>query len=197
MRTGGRSALAVVGAVAFGLVAGWLHGNQGGLRAELGNVSAPWLFVAIIPAWWARSAVRGAAIGTATTLLALLGFYVALTGAMLGHLGNTHGVLASFELVLRSNRIWFVAGIISGPVCGALAGHLGARARSAWLGVLIGALMLGEVAVTAAVTNLRLPIIQVGWAGPDLRVAIPEAVLGLLTVGLVAAVGFRADPERG
>ncbi|HWU32806.1 MAG TPA: DUF6518 family protein, partial [Marmoricola sp.] len=79
---------ALLGALAFGVAAGWLHGNEGGLRAALANVVAPWLFVAIIPAWWAGSAIRGAILGTVATMVALLGYYLALTAAMFGHLGN-------------------------------------------------------------------------------------------------------------
>lgn len=173
--------------MAFGLVAGWLHGNDGGLRASIGNVSAPWLFVAIIPAWWAGSSARGALLGATTTLVALVGFYIGLTATMYGHLGTTHGLISSFSLVLSANRIWFAAGLLSGPLGGALAGYLGARRRPAWLGVLLGALMVGEVALVAVLQNLTLPIVRIGWGAWDPRVYLPEARLGALTIAVVVA----------
>lgn len=185
MRPRGRWAVAAGGVLAFGLVAGWLHGDDGGLRASIGNVSAPWLFIAIIPAWWSGSSARGALLGAATTLVALVGFYVGLTATMYGHLGTAHGLIPSFSLVLSANRIWFAAGLISGPLGGALAGYLGTRHRPTWLGVMLGALMVGEVVLVAVLQNLTLPIVRIGWGASDPRVYVPEALLGALTIGVV------------
>jgi len=182
-----------VGALTFGLLAGWLHGNNGGLRGSIGNVSAPWLFVAIVPAWWAGSAMRGALQGTLTTFVALLGFYISLTASMYGHLGNIHGLLPSFERVINTNLIWFAAGLISGPVCGALAAIMGARLQQTWLGITIGALMVGEVIVVAAIQNVTLPIVHVGWAANDARVSSTEVLLGVLVIALATVRRYRVQ----
>jgi hypothetical protein len=61
-------------AALFGVAAGLFKGNEIGLRAEIGNLSAPWLLVAFLPALSAGSVARGGATGLASTLLALLGF---------------------------------------------------------------------------------------------------------------------------
>jgi hypothetical protein len=184
--------LAIGGALAFGLVAGLVHGNDGGIRAAFGNLSAPWLVVALIPGWYSGSALRGAVLGTAATLVALVGFYVALTATMFGHLGEVHGVLTSFTFVLTANRIWFAAGLLSGPVCGAVAGLLGRRFSGRWLAAAVGALMLAEIAVVTGVQGLEVPILHLRWGGgSDLRGYALEAALGLLVLASLAARRLR------
>ena len=178
--------------MAFGLLAGMLHGNHGGLPAALGNLSAPWLFVALVPSWWSGSAVRGMVMGTATTLVALIGFYVSLTAMMYGHLGGIHGLVQSFDFVISANRVWFAAGLMSGPVCGAVAGLLGARISTAWLVAALGALMVGEVGVVTRLQGVELPILNLRWGASDLRGYELETVLGLLVLAALAARKLRA-----
>lgn len=177
-----RTALVITGAAAFGLLAGLIHGNDGGLRATIGNLSTPWLLVALVPAWWARSAVRGALIGGVTTLVALVGFYVGLTMTMYGHLGEIHGPLHSLGYVLAANRIWLAAGFVSGPVCGVLAAVLGARRGPHWLLAVSGVLMMAELAAVALVQGAELPVIHAGWGVSDWRGYQAEAALGLLAM---------------
>jgi hypothetical protein len=188
----GRFVLVIAGALAFGIVAGLVHGNDGGLRAEFGNLSAPWLFVALVPAWFSGSALRGMAFGTAATLVALVGFYVGLTAMMYGHLGAIHGLGASFAFVLRANQVWFAAGLISGPVCGAIAGLLGTRLATTWLAVALGSLMVGEIAVVTGVQGVEVPGLHLRWGGSsDLRGYWIEAALGLLVLASLAARRLR------
>jgi hypothetical protein len=188
----GRFLLAIAGALAFGLAAGLVHGNVGGLRAALGNLSAPWLIVALIPGWFSGSALRGTAFGTMATLVALVGFYITLTATMYGHLGAIHGLAASFAFVLSANRVWFAAGSISGPVCGTIAGFLGTRHAPTWLGVTLGALMVGEIAVVTGVQGLEVPGLHMRWGGAsDLRGYWLEAALGLLMLAAMAARRLR------
>lgn len=187
----GGSLLVIAGAMAFGLVAGLVHGNNGGLRAAFGNLSAPWLIVALIAGWFSGSALRGAALGTAATLVALVGFYITLTATMYGHLGAIHGLVASFTFVLTANRVWFAAGLMSGPVCGTIAGFLGSRLPRTWLVVVIGALMVGEIAVVTGLQGLEVPILHIRWAGSDLRGYEFEAALGLLLLASLAARRLR------
>lgn len=185
MSTYRRVVIAIGGTLLFGMLAGWLHGNEGGLRAALANVIAPWLFVAIIPAWWAGSTIRGAVLGTATTMAALLGYYLALTAEMFGHLGNTHGFTHSLTVVVLANKIWFIAGLMSGPVCGAIAGYFGARLEYTWLALGLGLLMIGEAAAVFAMHNGFVPVLGARWGASDPRAYLPEVMLGLLA--LVAA----------
>ena len=56
--------------------------------------------------------------------------------------------------------------------------------------------MVGEVIVISTLRHARIPVLQIGWAEADPRVAVPEAVLGLLTVAVVAAIGFRPRAQR-
>lgn len=188
----GRFFLTIAGALAFGIVAGMVHGNDGGLRAEFGNLSAPWLIVALVPGWFSGSALRGMAFGATSTLVALAGFYVGLTATMYGHLGAIHGLVASFVLVLRANQVWFAAGLISGPVCGGAAGLLATRVAATWLAVVLGFLMVGEVAVVAGVQGLQVPGIRLRWGGAtDLRGYWCEAALGLVILASLAARRLR------
>ena len=188
MRVPSRFLLSVAGALVFGLLAGLVHGDQGGLRAAFGNLSAPWLLVALVPAWWVGSAVRGAVLGTTATIVALVGFYIGFTATMYGHLGEIHGVVHSFEGVLQANQIWFTAGLMSGPVCGAISGFLGARLGTDWLAAALGVLLVGEIVVIRAVQSLELPLLHVRWGVSDWRGYEVELTLGLL---LLAALLVR------
>jgi hypothetical protein len=188
----GRFLLSVAGALVFGLLVGLVHGNHGGLRAAFGNLSAPWLFVALVPAWWAGSAVRGALLGTSATLVALAGFYASLTATMYGHLGETHGVVQSFVFVLEANRIWFAAGLMSGPVCGTVSGFFGARLRTAWLAAVLGVLLIGEIVVVRGLQGVELPPLHLRWTAADWRAYEIEATLGLLLLAGLLARRLRA-----
>jgi hypothetical protein len=184
----GRVVRILAGAALFGVVAGLVHGNAGGLRSSVGNLSAPWLAVPLVAAWWSGSVVRGAVIGWAATMTALAGFYVGLTATMVGHLGAAHGPLASYGVVLLANRIWFVAGLASGPLCGAFAGRAGGRLRADWLLLTIGSLMVGEILVVSGLGSRRIPVLGLRWSDSDLRGYAVEAALGVL---LVAATVLR------
>ena len=187
MRTRFMGSLAA--ALVFGFVAGLVHGNDGGLRAAFGNLSAPWLFVALVPGWWAGSPIRGAVLGSSATFVALLGFYVGLTVAMYGHLGETRGIVQSFEFVLEANRIWFAAGLISGPVCGAASGYFAGRLRTAWLVAALGTLLTGEILVVLGLQSVELPVVRVQWGASDWRAYEVEATLGLLVLAALITRG--------
>jgi hypothetical protein len=189
-----RRLIVLVAAIAFGLLAGAVHGNDGGLRGALGNLSAPWLLVAIIPAWRSRSWKRGAVLGLVATLAALLGFYVAMTLEMTGHLGNVDGnFFHLLRYVVTANRVWFAAGLISGPTCGAVSGALGARRNALWLGLVIGALMIGELVLMKLIAYLPLPLLgtHAGWANGDWRAYYLQGVAGLL-VASTSALAWKS-----
>ena len=46
-------------AAAFGVAVGLFKGNDTGLRGGIGNLSAPWLLVALLPALHCRSLMPG------------------------------------------------------------------------------------------------------------------------------------------
>ena len=104
---------ALLAAAAFGVLAGALKGNDSGVRGELGNLSAPWLLVAALPALRCRTALRGAAVGLLSTVVALVGFYAALTIVLAGHLGGG-GYFRELIVETEANRIYFLAGLVTG-----------------------------------------------------------------------------------
>lgn len=174
-------------ALAVGAALGLVHGNGGMLRTEIGNLSAPWLLIALVPAWWAGSWWRGALVGLAATMLALLGFYVAMTVVLHGHFGGASGWPAELRYDVRVNRIWFEAGLLSGPVLGTVGGALGPARR--WrLAILAGALMLGELLVMRLVAGVRLPVAAMSFAVERWTAYDGQAVIGLLLLlgGLAA-----------
>lgn len=188
-----RLLIILVSAAGFGLLAGVVHGNDGGLRGALGNLSTPWLLVAIVPAWRAGSWQRGAVLGLAATVAALLGFYVAMTVEMTGHLGNVDGdFLHLLRYVMTANRIWFAAGLVSGPVCGAVSAALGSRRSVWWLGVVVGGLMIGELVLMGLIAHLPLPLLgtHAGWAMADWRAYYLQGLVGLL-VASASALAWR------
>lgn len=191
----------LIAATVFGLVAGWIHGDQGGLRGGLGNLSAPWLLVAIVPSWWSGSWGRGVLVGLAATLAGLFGYYVAMTLGMRGHLGSIDGdFLHLLRYVMTANRIWFAAGVVSGPVCGAVSGAVGARCRAWWLGIAAGALMIGEVVVVRLVENVHWSVpllgVRLGWATDAWGAYQIQALAGLLVAVVSGLVWARFDGQH-
>jgi hypothetical protein len=186
----------VLAAIAFGVVAGVVKGDSAGLRSDIGNVSAPWLLVGLIPAAWSRSVGRGIAMGTVCSLAALLGFYATLTVVLSGHLGGG-GYLSELRVELDANRIYLLAGVGSGPLCGAWGARL-ARSRRAWLWLAAGALLIGEVIAVAALNGRQLmpAPLYFSWTVSDWPVYIAEGVAGL-TVAAAAAWSLRARATRG
>src|SRR5689334_21501905 len=72
-----RRLLTVLGAaLLFGVLAALVKGHHDGVRDTIGNLSTPWLLVALAAGLHARSLPRGALLGLAATLTALFGFYV-------------------------------------------------------------------------------------------------------------------------
>lgn len=186
-----RAVLVGLAALAFGLFAGWCHGNDGGLGAAFANLIAPWLLVAAIPAWWARSPISGALIGLMSTMLALVGFYLGLTAEMYGHLGNVHGLLASLRTVNAANKIWYEAGLVSGPLCGLLAALLRRRMGAAWLWGWIGFALLSEFVIAAGMH-------EAVWVGGSFVFVdgLPHLVELIVALGLFAFAGVRLRREH-
>jgi hypothetical protein len=175
-------------AAAFGVAAGLFKGNDAGLRGGIGNLSAPWLLVALFPALHCRSVMRGALLGLASTLVALAGFYAALTAVLAGQLGGG-GHLTELFVEVGANRIYFLGGIVTGPILGAIGAWIGRhRPDSLWL--VVGALVAGEILVVALVRGhqLFLAPFYFSWGVTDWTPYIGESIVG---IAIVLAALFR------
>jgi hypothetical protein len=177
----------VLMAAAFGMLAGVLKGNDTGLRGELGNLSAPWLLVAAVPALRCGTLLRGARVGLVSTVVALAGFYASLTLVLAGHLGSG-GYLREFLVEAEANRIYFLAGLVTGPLFGAIGAALGRR-QSGVVGFAVGGLFAGEVIGVALLQGRQLapPPLYFRWGVDDWTPYVAEALLGLAII-IVAAI---------
>ena len=166
-------------AALFGVAAGLFKGNDAGLRGGIGNLSAPWLLVALFPAMHCRSVMRGALLGLASTLVALAGFYATLTAVLAGQLGGG-GHLSQLLVEVGANRIYFLGGIVTGPILGALGAWIGRhRPESLWL--VVGALVAGEILVVALVHGhqLLLAPFYFRWGVTDWTPYVGESIVGI------------------
>ena len=186
-------------AIAFGLAAAWVKGQDtdgrtglAPLRAAFGNLSAPWL---ALPFWAGTGRRRWAApaVGLAATVAALLAFYT-LTGLVVELDGRSFP--ADVPLWLSANRAYVEAGLITGPLLGAVGGVWGRRCRPL---VLAGLLLVAEPLallglgllrpLTAALSGLGTLRLLPGWGlGADagavrLSAYAAEVVAGLLLLG--------------
>lgn len=177
-------------AAAVGLLLGFAKGDSAGLRGGFGNLSAPWLLIGLAAGFAAATLRRSAAAGLLVTVTALLGFYVALTVVLGGHLGGG-GFPHELAKEFGANRIWFPFAVVSGPLMGVLGGLL--RRRPGGVPVAVGALLAMEVLVVAAVRGHQLLPRPIGfsWGVSDWRPYLIECALGvaLLAGGLLK----RAD----
>ena len=157
-----RAVTALLLAATFGAAAGLFKGVDPGLRAEVGNLSAPWLLVAFLPALRCRTTMRGALTGLLSTLVALTAFYAVLAVLLAGHLGGG-GYASGYLVEADANRIYFIAGIVTGPLLGAAGAWIGGHHRAA----------------TWMVVRLTPPPLYFEWGVDDWRPYIAESALGL------------------
>ena len=201
----------LVGAFAFGVVAALLKGQSGDgralvsqVRSELGNLSAPWVLIAWVAGTRTDRIWRGALLGLAATLVALVGFYV--VSGIVEEMGND--VVSSSLRWISANRVYFEAGIVSGPVFGAF-GAWWARRRSPSALVVVGLLLLGEplvLWVTGAVfpngvlsplTGLPLVVrIVPGFGLGDAGAASIAVHVAEVVAGAAAVVAGLRRPAR-
>jgi hypothetical protein len=145
-----RFARIVVLAFVFGIVAGILAGQSGDgvglasrVRSVLGGLSAPWVLLAWVAGARTSRVVVGAVLGVGTTIVALVGFYV-VSGIVEPMGGRT--LVQDVGSWIAANRVWFEAGVVSGPIFGALGGWW--RRRGSPPAILVaGALLAGEPVV--------------------------------------------------
>lgn len=191
-----RTLILLLAAVGFGVAVGAIKGDSAGIRGDIGNLSAPWLLVALLPASGSRSLSRGALMGVVCSLAALLGFYATLTMVLSGHLGGG-GYLRELGVELRANRVYLLAGLVSGPVFGVVGAWLG-RHRSAWRWLLAGLLLAGEVVAVAALNGARLvpAPLYFSWGVSAWAPYVGEAALGV-AIALAAAWSLWPRASRG
>jgi hypothetical protein len=203
--------VAVAGSAVLGAALA-LATDQGGdarttlsrLRNAVGSLSTPWILIAFLAGTLCLRIAAGTLLGLATTISALCGWYLCAT--LVEDLGG-HGFLGDLRLEFAANRIYFLAGLVSGPVFGAL-GSWWRRSRTLPSTAVAGALLMGEPLVMAGLTALhasgvlhygsRLPSVAgvvANTAVPDIPVAL--VLVGEFLVGLATVlVAVRASATR-
>ena len=183
----------LIGAFAFGVAAAAIKGPNGGtgavaeLRTTLGNVSAPWLLIGFVAGARTPRLLRGAILGLAATMLALVGFY--LLNAVFVELG-AHTFAGNLGRELLANRVYLEAGVVSGPIFGLL-GAWSRRSRSVRTSIVAGVLLVAEPVVLGVSGLIPLDV-------PSMGVYVAEAVCGLaiLTLAVLRGTGMaEADTE--
>jgi hypothetical protein len=105
MPPGGRVALMLLGAFAFGALAAWIKGSGGAgpeaeIRTAIGNLSTPWILVGFVAGIVFTRPRSGALAGLVATMVALTGFY--LVSSLLHDAGQ--GIVGDLRLELSANR---------------------------------------------------------------------------------------------
>lgn len=184
-RRGATVALVLVAALAFGVSMSVIHGSTGGMRAAVGNLSAPWVLLAFVAGGilGKRGIVRGAAAGLLVTALALFSFYLANI-YVLGLTG--HGPFGDVRVALGSGAYYFRFGAFSGPAMGAL-GAVWRRGRSLSVALVAVSLLLFEPVAWLLYFHGQVPV-------DFAPVALVEAAVGVVAVCAVFLWGRRSLP---
>lgn len=185
MRSLRRPWAVVLAAVAFGVAIAVLKGGEAGVRDAVGNISAPWLLLPYFAGAMTRGPIRGALIGLATSLAALTGFYVAQ--AFVLDLGG-HPVLTNLALTLGAGRFYFAAGVLTGPLFGAIGGIRTRQHRAVTAGVIALALAGEPFAVFAWLSSEGISPADTGFV-----VQYPALWLGELTLGFLLPAALLAS----
>jgi hypothetical protein len=183
----------VIASLLFGIAVAVIKGGDAGLRDSVGNVSAPWLLLPFFAGRSARGPLTGAAIGLLACLAALVGFYVA--EAFVLDLG-THSVLRDLELTIPAGRLYFIAGVVFGPVFGTL-GAL----RTSWTHALdaavVGLLLIGEPLVVYLYQGAQgVSPSKSGMVTSSPALSLAEVVLGVCAAVLLLRSGVRQQRDR-
>ena len=121
------------------------------LRNAVGSLSTPWVLIPFVAGAVCLRLRSGALVGLAATMSALSGWYLSAT--LLEDLGG-HGFFGDLRLEFTANRVYFVGGLITGPLFGAL-GSWWRRERRFPTAVVAGALLIGEPLVFGLLTVLH------------------------------------------
>ena len=201
-----RIAAVLLVAFAFGVLAAWAKGpNTGGvqsvsqLRGVVGNLSTPWVLLPFFAGMQCTRLRHGALLGLAVTLCALVGFY--LLNTLVENLGG-HGFVGDLRLELTGNRAYFEAGVVTGPIFGAL-GAWWHRRPTARASLLVGALLIAEPlamlmlgAPRPRVLSGGLPLIVRIIPGWGLTASSGAAAWAVYTVELILGLAVLAVALR-
>ena len=185
-----RVLLVCTAALVFGVGMSVLHGSAGGLRAQIGNVSAPWLLLPLVAGAVAgeQHLGRGALVGGVASLVALIAFYISNI-YVLDFRGHAWPV--EVGLTLRSGAYFIRIGLVSGPAFGAL-GAAGRRRHSVAIGLLAAGLFVLE----------PLAWLVYFWSGPGPgtvgmltypAVWVTESIVGLVACSVIVLHARRAS----
>lgn len=176
----GRTRLAVVAAFVIGAVielmkarGSWYFAE----RSDLGNVSATWLLFSLLGGMTARNAARGAIYGLVTVMAALSGFYLAEAWVLRDAWSD--GLVSGLMQCFSGGRIWFVLGLLSGPVLGAVGGWLSQRGKATWGWAITGVLFALEPLVITAINRVPLPVLNIQWWYEWSAVSVLEIAAGV------------------
>ena len=183
-RRGTAFSFVLAGALCFGAAMSVIHGSQGGVRATIGNLSAPWLLIAFGAgaALGKRGVWPGAGAGLLVTVLALCAFYVANI-YVLGLTG--HGLLGDLRFALASGAYYIRLGLLSGPVMGIL-GALSRRRRSMGIALAATGLLVFEPLAWLAYFHGHLSSTS----------DFPAVAIAEMAVGAVCSVGLVVSRRR-
>ncbi|HEY6396175.1 MAG TPA: DUF6518 family protein [Solirubrobacteraceae bacterium] len=185
--------LIVIAAGCFGVVTSLLKGQGGGVRLAFGNISAPWLLVAFLAGTQYRRLRYAALAGLLATLAALLGFYA--EQSPLVELGSRSGDFianpaGAFDFLVSAHSVYFLGGVVIGPIFGLLGGIWGQR-RSR---LAAGAVALAFVCEPVVVWALGGGVGNAGLVSGYLGLALAEAAIGIAGAVLIFS---RTHASRG
>lgn len=164
-------------------------GGEDGVRNSIGNMSAPWLLVSYFAGTMARGWLRGAYLGAVACFAALVSFYV--TQAFVLDLGN-QSLWSSLMLTLNAGRIYYLAGIVTGPLLGAI-GSMRTRYNLVVTAAVVGCVLTGEpLAVFAWLAVQGMSPADSGMIIRYPALWIGEMLLGL-TLGIILLLRARKD----
>jgi hypothetical protein len=174
--------LLLLGALVFGLVMAGIKGQDVGVRDVLGNTSAPWIVIPFLAGARYSSVWRATLVGVATTLAALLGFYVAEAAIL--DLGP-HPWYIDLKLTAGSVNIYEKWGVFSGALYGALGG-LWATRRSVPAAAAVGLAFVCEPAIVLVISRAGI------WGGGGLLdypwMWVSEILIGVGALAYVSAI---------
>jgi hypothetical protein len=203
--------IALAAAFAFGAIDQYLGASTHSFAIQVsGGMSALWLLVPFLAGAWQASQYRGALVGLAATWLSVLAYVVMIVSPMEGvHLGSRPAALTGswtqltphlFLMVLASQWLWFVGGLVVGP----LYGWLGHRWRS---GGFRAAALLAVLPVLlepgARWLATRLGLGSIAWIhfqwpvdGSAVAAEFAEFAVGLLLTGVAVRSMACNRPAR-
>jgi hypothetical protein len=210
----GRGVAAIIivlaAAFAFGAIDQYLGSLRSSFLTEVSGMSAPWLLVPFLGGASQRTWRRAVLVGLTATWLSVLAYVAMIVSPMEGtHLGpRPAGLIGSwnqltphlFLATLASQWLWFVGGLITGPLYGWLGYRWRARrSRAAALLAVLPPLLEPAARWLAGRSGIAQVIgLAFRWPGygPAVIAEVAELAVGLVLTGtVVAAMARSRTPE--